>query len=365
MHPALGTKRYAVGLSGGVDSSVAAALLKRQGHEVIGITMRIYDESFGISEGAKHACFGPGEKEDIEVSGRIADSLGIPYRVIDLRAEYKERVLDYFRDEYLAGRTPNPCVRCNSLLKFGFLVDRARAAGLDFDAFATGHYARIGERRGRPCLMKGLDKAKDQSYFIYRLTSEQLSRTLFPLGDFTKAHVRSLAREFGLETAELPESQDFIAGGDYSPLFKQSPLAPGDIVDDTGKVVGQHRGIAYYTIGQRRGVGVAAGDPVYVSKIDAEKNRIVVSPEKEIFSSALVARDVYLQCPEEREFSASARIRQNHVPVEAKASSLPDGELRVEFASAQRGVAPGQSVVLYDGEYVAGGGVIARAEKAG
>lgn len=364
MHSAIGTKRYAVGLSGGVDSSVAAAILKRQGHEVVGITMRIYDESWGISEGAKHACFGPGEKEDIEISQRIADALGIPYHVIDLRAEYKERVLDYFRDEYLAGRTPNPCVRCNSLLKFGFLVDKARAAGLDFDAFATGHYARIGERRGKPCLMKGLDRSKDQSYFIYRLSPEQLARTAFPLGDFTKAHVRSLAREFGLETADLPESQDFISGGDYSPLFRQSPLSEGDIVDDSGKVVGRHRGIAYYTIGQRRGVGVAAGDPVYVSRIDAQRNRIVVSPEKEIFSSALVARDVFLQCPEEKTFSACARIRQNHAPVESRASMQPDGNLRVEFSAAQRGVAPGQSVVLYDGEYVAGGGVIENAEKA-
>lgn len=357
-------KRVAVGLSGGVDSSVAAALLIKQGFEVVGITMRIYDESFGLREGAKHACFGPGEKEDIEVSDRIAAKLGIPYRVIDLRKEYKERVLDYFRDEYLAGRTPNPCVRCNSLMKFGFLVDKARESGLDFDAFATGHYARIGSRHGRPCLMKGADRAKDQSYFIYRLSPEKLAETLFPLGEFTKAHVRALAREFGLETAQLPESQDFISGGDYSPLFKESPLSAGDIVDDLGKVVGRHRGIAYYTIGQRRGVGVAAGDPVYVSSIDAQKNRIVVSPEKALFSRALGAREVFLQDPAERELSIRARIRQNHEPAEAKALLDEKGELRVEFALPQRGVAPGQSIVLYDGDYVAGGGVISSAEKA-
>jgi tRNA-specific 2-thiouridylase len=357
-------KRIAVGLSGGVDSSVAAAILKKQGHEVIGITMRIYDESFGIREGAKHACFGPGEKEDIEVSQRVADALGIAYRVVDLRAEYKERVLDYFRDEYLAGRTPNPCVRCNTLLKFGFLVDRAREAGLDFDVFATGHYARIGTRRGRACLMKGADPAKDQSYFIYRLEPERLESIAFPLGEFTKPQVRAMAREFGLETAEMAESQDFIAGGDYSPIFRGSGLEQGDIVDDSGKLLGRHKGIAYYTIGQRRGVGVAAGEPLYVSGIDAKRNRIVVSVEEKLFSKALLAREVFLQDPQERGFDAWARIRQNHRPAEARAEIQVGGQMRVGFASPQRGVAPGQSVVLYEGDFVIGGGTIDQTEPA-
>ncbi len=358
-----GKKRIAIGLSGGVDSSVAAALLKSQGHELLGLTMRVYDESFGVQEGAKHACFGPGENEDIEVSQRIADKLGIAYHVIDLRKEYRERVLDYFRDEYLAGRTPNPCVRCNTLLKFGFLLDRARESGLDFDAFATGHYARIGQRRGKSCLMKGVDPAKDQSYFIYRLSSEQLAGIVFPLGGYTKPQVRAMAREFGLETAELPESQDFIAGGDYGSLFKDSALSEGDIVDEAGKILGRHRGIAYYTIGQRRGVGVAAGSPVYVSRIEAKANRIVVSSEDKLLSTGLSARELYLQDPSDNHLEVRARIRQNHAPAAAHADILDRERLHLNFEVPQRGIAPGQSVVLYEEDYVVGGAVIECADK--
>ncbi len=353
-----GRMTIAVGLSGGVDSSVAAALLKEEGHRVIGLTMAIYDPSLGIVEGPRHACFGPGEDEDIAACRRISESLGIPYHVIDLRAEYKAQVLDYFRREYLAGRTPNPCVRCNSSMKFGFLLSRAREAGIAFDAFATGHYARIGQRHGRICLLRGADKAKDQSYFIFRLSARQLEGIRFPLGGMAKSEVRSLARRFGLETAEEPESQDFIGGGDYSPVFKDSRVEAGDIVDDAGKVIGRHRGIVHYTIGQRRGLGVSSAEPLYVSKIDAARNRVVLSPDKALYARGLVAHDVFLQDPDERSFRAEARIRNNHRPAPCTAEVDASGALRVIFDEQQRGIAPGQSVVLYDGDAVAGGGTM-------
>jgi tRNA-specific 2-thiouridylase len=351
------TKRIAVGLSGGVDSSVAAALLKAQGHEVTGITMRVYDPSFAIEDGPKHGCFGSSEAEDIAVCERVSASLGIRYEVIDLRAEYRAMVIDYFRAEYLAGRTPNPCVRCNATLKFGFLVERARSIGLDFDFFATGHYARLGERRGRPCLMKAVEASKDQSYFLYRLGPEVLSRTLFPLGAMAKADVRAAARELGLETADLAESQDFV-GGDYGALFKPGEARAGDIVDESGEVLGRHRGIVHYTIGQRRGVGVSAGAAVYVKSIDAARNRITVAPEESLYARALAASGAVLQDPEEAEARVEARIRQNHRPAAATMRSTGAGRLEFHFDAAQRGIAPGQSVVAYEGDAVVAGGII-------
>jgi tRNA-specific 2-thiouridylase len=350
--------RVAVGLSGGVDSSVTALLLKRRGYEVIGITMQVYNEDIAIQEGAKHACFGPGEKEEIELCERLAKQLDIPYRVIDLRAEYKARVLDYFREEYLAGRTPNPCVRCNSTLKFGFLTERAREAGIEFDYFATGHYARKGERHGRTCLMRAADLSKDQSYFLFRLSAAQLDGVLFPLGDMLKAEVKQIAREAGLEAALARESQDFISGGDVSPLFAKDKIAGGDIMNEKGEVLGHHRGLVYYTVGQRRGVGIGGGDPLYVKRIDAEKNRIIVSDDASLFSSGLHAVDVVLQDPSERDFDAAARIRQNHKPASCRVTADDKGEIDVSFLEPQRGVAPGQSIVLYDGNYVLGGGTI-------
>jgi tRNA-uridine 2-sulfurtransferase len=351
-----GRLKVAVGLSGGVDSSVAAALLTEAGHEVTGITMRVYDPSFKI-EGGGHSCFGPGEDEEIAACERLCDKLGVPFRAIDLREEYRERVIEYFRAEYRAGRTPNPCVRCNAALKFGFLVERARESGLDIDYFATGHYARIGERGGKPCLMRALDPAKDQSYFLYRLGPDILSRTIFPLGSMRKIDVRAKARELGLESADAAESQDFI-GGDYSPLFRDDPPSPGDIVDDSGRVMGRHRGLPFYTIGQRRGVGVAAGDPVYVKRIDAAENRIVVGPDESLYASTLIASDAVFQGETAGELRVHARIRQNHRPAPALMRVLPGKRLEFIFDDAQRGIAPGQSVVAYDGEDLISGGII-------
>ena len=284
--------KVAVGLSGGVDSSVAAALLVEAGYDVTGLTMRIWNGSEPTQEGCRHGCFGPGEEEDIAVCERLCKQLGIPYRVVDLADEYERTVVEYFRAEYLKGRTPNPCVLCNHVMKFGFLLDRARAGGLSFDAFATGHYARIQKREGRPCLRMARDASKDQSYFLYRLGPETLSEVLFPLGDTTKAEVRELALRMGLEAAEKPESQDFVSGGDYSAIFAGRESPPGEIVDQDGRVLGTHTGIYKYTIGQRRGLGVSVGpEPLYVRALDPERNRVVVGRNDGLFADGLEARN--------------------------------------------------------------------------
>jgi tRNA-specific 2-thiouridylase len=361
----MGTKlKVAVGLSGGVDSSVAAAMLVEAGHEVVGITMRIWSGKLAIREGAKHACYGPGEEEDIASSERLAARLGIRYRVLDLVSQYEERVVEYFRREYLAGRTPNPCVVCNKELKFGFLVDAAREAGLDFDHFATGHYVRIAERGGLRFLRRAAFEAKDQSYFLYALDSERLATVLFPLGELTKDEVRAKARSLGLEVADKPESQDFVAGGDYAPLFADRPPEPGDFVDVSGRVLGRHRGLPYYTIGQRRGLGISLGpEPLYVLRLEADTNRVVLGDGTGLFADGARVGDFRLQDPRMGEapdgFPALAKIRQNHKPSPCRVLMDTGNRAIVEFGTAQRAVAPGQSLVLYDGEgLVLGGGII-------
>ena len=365
-------QRVAVGLSGGVDSAVAAAILKDSGYDVFGLTMKIWSGAVKIQEGVKHACFGPGEKEDIESCERLCARLGIEYHVVDLCDEYETRVLEYFRAEYLAGRTPNPCIVCNKELKFGFLSTKAKQAGLEFDLFATGHYARIMNRDGVSYLQRALNEAKDQSYFLYGLDTRMLSTILFPLGAMTKDEVRGIARSLDLEVADKPESQDFIAGGDYSPLFADREPVPGDIVTRDGKVVGKHRGLPYYTIGQRRGIGISLGtDALYVLSLDAKGNRVVVGPGDGLFSDSLPSANFRFQNPATASagpFRALARIRQNHTPAactvrpcEKEISDGGDGEAGVviDFDISQRAVAPGQSVVVYDCEgVVLGGGVI-------
>ncbi|MFZ0448122.1 MAG: tRNA 2-thiouridine(34) synthase MnmA [Desulfatiglandaceae bacterium] len=356
-------KRIAVGMSGGVDSSVAAALLKEEGHDVVGIAMEIFDDSTEASPGQKHGCYGPDEKEDIELAGTVCERLGIPFHVIDLKKEYSEHVIDYFRREYLAGRTPNPCITCNRKVKFGFLLEKAREAGIDFTLFATGHYARIIRAGPYPFLARAVDKSKDQSYFLYALKPEQLDETLFPLGALTKQEVRKIAREKGLDTADRPESQDFMGGGDYKGLFEEGEIQEGDIVDEAGKCLGQHNGIIHYTVGQRRGLGISAEKPLYVKGIDPEHNRLVVGERQSLLSDGLVASDVNLTVVKVHElpFRANVKIRLRH---EAAGSTLyPDDEkgVSVAFDKPQIAVTPGQSAVFYLGDMVLGGGIIERA----
>jgi tRNA-specific 2-thiouridylase len=350
----------AVGLSGGVDSALAAALLVDSGYKVVGLTMKIWRGAYKIQEGLKHACFGPGEEEDIEACSRLASALGIGYRVVDLSVEYEARVVEYFKAEYRAGRTPNPCVVCNRDLKFGFLIDKAHEAGVDFDYFATGHYARKSVVDGISYVKRAADQAKDQSYFLYSLDSARLERILFPLGEMTKDEVRKLAREHGLEAADKAESQDFVAGGDYAPLFDGSEPEEGDIVDRCGKILGRHRGLPFYTIGQRRGIGVSSGpEPLYVLALDKATNRVVVGPNQGLFSEGLRCDFFRFQSPVAvSEFPAFAKIRQNHKPVACRVRPLGSGAV-LAFATAQRAVAPGQSAVIYSEDgLVLGGGVI-------
>lgn len=351
-----------VGLSGGVDSSVAALLLKEQGHEVIGATMAIWGKGDFLVDpqnACKDACYGPGEAEDIEAARKIAEQIGIPYHVFDCVEQYERIVLDNFKEEYLAGRTPNPCIRCNSLIKFDVLPFVAKQSGLEFDKFATGHYARIDfdEELQRHQLLKGINPKKDQSYFIYRLRQDQLERIIFPLGCYTKEEIREIAKKHGLAVHDKPDSQDFY-GGDYNELLGVEEKE-GNIVDKNGNILGSHKGIWNYTVGQRKGIGIAAPKPLYVLALDKEKNEVIVGEEDDTFKKALVAQNLnWVSVPElKEEKQLTAKIRSAQTPVDVIARM--DGEdLHVEFFDLQKSITIGQSVVLYDGDVLLGGGVI-------
>ncbi len=353
----------AVGLSGGVDSSVTAALLKEKGYEVIGLSMIIYDDRIKINNKGRHACYGPDEIEDINSAESVCKKLDIPFHVIDLKDEFNRFVIKYFRSEYLGGRTPNPCIVCNRKLKFGFMLEKARNAGIKFDKFATGHYARIIKDRGRYLLGKPLDRNKDQTYFLYSLSGRQLSEILFPLGEYNKEDVRKIARSTGLETSERPESQDFISGGDFSPLFKPEEIKEGDIVNNKGEVVGKHKGIIHYTVGQRKGLGISSPEPLYVSEIDVLNNRIVVDNRSSMFSKGLTASKINLISIDEIEepLKVRVKIRLQHEAAPAVLSPEGKGKAKVIFNKPQLAVTAGQSAVFYDGDIVLGGGVIERA----
>ncbi|MDR1997486.1 MAG: tRNA 2-thiouridine(34) synthase MnmA [Candidatus Margulisbacteria bacterium] len=354
--------KIAVGLSGGVDSAVAALLLKQAGHEVLGLTMSIWQDNPAYKAGRGDACFSPDEKKDIAQAQELADILRIPYQVLDCAKQYQQIVLDYFKREYLAGRTPNPCVFCNSQVKFGVLVELARQSGLVFDKFATGHYANIEKIADRQVLKKAADLSKDQTYFLYRLQQAQLAQIIFPLGNLTKTAVRKIAAENKLPVSAKPDSQDFYSG-DYTDLLDAADR-PGNIVDAGGKVLGRHKGFWHYTIGQRKGLGLAAERPLYVLDIDACRNEVLVGYEKETFASGLLAADLnWLIAEKPEKMSALVKIRsaQQEFPAEIIPQEETGGRSRtieVRFASPQKAVTRGQSVVVYQGEYVAGGGVI-------
>ncbi len=356
--------RILVGMSGGVDSSTAAAILKEEGHQVIGISMRIWDKHTMSQEmenlpALRNACYGPDE-EDIEDARKVAENLGIPFYDIDVSAEFRNVVLSYFKDEFLAGKTPNPCTRCNPQIKFGVLLQKAKKVGVPFDYFATGHYARVeyDQDRKRYLLKRARDKKQDQSYFLYGLNQDQLRMTLFPLGDKTKQQVRKLAGEFNLNVQSKGDSQDFFCAN-YVHLLGVEPN-PGPILDTEGNRLGTHQGIWRYTVGQRRGIGISAQKPLYVIDIDREHNAIIVGEKEKLYKRELTADHLnwipFDSLVEPRE--AMVKIRYRHKGGKATITPLEQTKVLVRFQEPQRAIAPGQAVVFYDNDTVLGGGTI-------
>ena len=353
-----------VGMSGGVDSSVAALLLKEQGHEVIGAIMSIWSEEKHKrlapsvnTNSCKDACYGPNEKEDIEEARKIANQIGIPFHVFDCSKEYEQIVLDNFKAEYLSGRTPNPCIRCNSMIKFDVLPFLAKKSGLEFDKFATGHYARVEEKNDRYILKKGINPKKDQSYFLYRLRQDQLANILMPLGGYEKAEIREIAQRNDLKVFDKPDSQDFYSG-DYNELLEVSPKT-GNIVNKEGKILGEHQGIWNYTVGQRKGIGVAHTSPLYVLDLNKEKNEVVVGEIDDTFKNSLLAVDLNWVSVEglDVETKATAKVRSSQTPTEVVIKSHAEGVL-VEFENLQNALTRGQSIVFYQDDVLLGGGII-------
>lgn len=349
-------KRIVVAMSGGVDSATTAALLKSQGHEVIGVTMQLWD--YGESEGG---CCSADEVCDAR---RVAYEIGIPHYVVNYMDSFRELVVSDFVSKYDSGETPIPCVLCNQFMKFDFLLKRALE--LDADFLATGHYARISRsaETGEYSLGRAVDPVKDQSYFLFTLGQRELKRLIFPLGDKTKTEVRKIAESMGLRVATKAESMGvcFITGDGYreflEPYLKRGKIE-GDIVDMEGRPVARHRGIASFTIGQRRGLGFAKGKPMYVVGIDAERNEVRVGEEKDLYSSSLAAGDLsWVSGPPEGEIEVRSKIRYRHGAVPSRVTVTDDGEATVSFSEPQKAVTPGQAIVFYKDETVVGGGWI-------
>lgn len=342
--------RVFVAMSGGVDSSVAAAMLVEQGHDVTGVTMQLWPSS--DDEGG---CCSVSAARDAK---RVCDLLGIAHYTLNFRDSFEGSVIEPFARSYAHGQTPNPCIVCNDVVKFGDLLHRVRVQGADY--LATGHYARIVEADGRKALARGLDASKDQSYFLYRMSEEHLASVLFPVGELNKNDVRALAARIGLAVADKPDSQEtcFAAAGDYVPVVAErtpSALVSGDIVDTAGQVVGRHDGIAHYTVGQRKGLGIGGGPPLYVVRIDAAANQVVVGCREDLRVQEVTADRVVWHAGAHEPVDAVVRYRM--APVAAQAHF--DGEvLTVRFDAPVEAVAPGQSVVCYRDDIVLGGGVI-------
>jgi len=359
-------KRVLLGMSGGVDSSVAGYLLREQGYDVIGVTMKVWPQDC-ISR-AEDKCCGPQAVADARA---VAHSLGIPHYVVDEADQFERTVIDYFTSEYQAGRTPNPCVMCNEKLKFGNLWGKAEALGCDF--IATGHYAIIEHHRDRAVLRKGIDPRKDQSYFLFSLRQPQLRRALTPLGTMRKPEIRKIARSLGLKVADKIDSQEicFVPGNDYKAFLRshlgENEFHRGEIYDVEGNFVGEHDGIELFTIGQRKGLPGGSAKPRYVVDLDAETNRVIVGDvedlvcdEFEIDRTNWIAREL----PDE-DVDATVKIRYSHPGTPATVTSLENHRARIRLHEPQRAITPGQAAVIYDGDVVIGGGWICRGEPPG
>jgi tRNA-specific 2-thiouridylase len=396
-------ERVVVAMSGGVDSSVALAVLREQDYDCVGVSMQLWDYSekdgMGVTGAVAGGCC---SLEDLADARRVADSLGVPHYVLNMEDIFRREVVDYFTGAYIGGRTPNPCIKCNEVLKFQALLGKARVLGAKY--LATGHYARIAYANGRTRLLKGADPAKDQSYFLFTMTEDQLRSTLFPVGEMTKAEVRARARALGLRTSEKKESQEicFVEGGSYrefitaevgaapgpgmgagagasavssaparpgrpvdpADTIPAAPAAPGPITDRSGKVLGEHSGLFNYTIGQRRGLGLSGG-PFYVIEIDAANNRLVVGPKDGLFAPGLRAAGLVLTGGARLEDllgpGISARIRYRFSPAPCLVEVEPGDSARVTFDEPQKSITPGQAVVFYRGDEVVGGAWIEEA----
>lgn len=355
-------KKALIAMSGGVDSSLAAKLTKDAGYDCIGCTMKLYDND-DAGNGQERTCC---SLDDVEDARSVAYKLGIPYYVFNFTDDFRRKVISKFASSYERGLTPNPCIDCNRYMKFEKLFERAKILGCDY--VVTGHYARIEESGGKYFLKKALDETKDQSYVLYSMTQEQLAHTLFPLGALRKTDVRAIAEESGFVNAAKPDSQDicFVPDGDYGAFLERytgKKYEQGAFVDTDGNVLGTHRGTVRYTVGQRKGLGLALGKPMYVKKIDCESNTVTLTDESGLYSNALMTGEfnwISGQPPAE-EIRCKAKIRYRQRGEAAAAYPRPDGSVRIVFDAPQRAITAGQAVVLYNGETVLGGGRITQA----
>jgi tRNA-specific 2-thiouridylase len=372
MNPKAKKPLVVVGMSGGVDSSLAAFLLNQQGYRVAGVSLKLFDyKDVGGKPGAERSCC---SEESINVARQVCEDMGIPHHVVDMQEEFKKEVISNFVKEYLNGRTPNPCIICNTEIKWKSLWKKAESLGAKL--VATGHYARVryDQDKKRYQLLRGIDSTRDQSYALWGLSQRDLSHTIFPLGELTKKEVRILAKEHGLKVADREESQEicFVPDDDYarfirgwstkSNLKAEGIIKPGPILNMRGEKLGEHQGIPFYTIGQRRGLKIAVGKPLYVVRIDPEKNAIYVGEDQELFGSSFVVNKVNWIAFDalENQMDSHIQIRYKHVAQKGTICPLTNGEVMVKFDKSERAITPGQSAVFFSGEMVLGGGVIDR-----